>query len=213
MFLKRFGIKIKNIAYKKFLIEGNQKYLANDYVVEGDYSQSAFWIVAGSISNKFSIKGLDKNSNQGDKEILDIFRKMNGEYDFSDSELIVAKSDTNGTIIDGSECPDIIPILAVLASLSKGKTTIVNAKRLRLKESDRLKAISTELNKIGAHVVETEDGLIISGVEYLNGGEVESWNDHRIAMSLAIASLRSKKPITISGAQCINNRIQNFGMI
>ena len=112
---------------------------------------------------------------------------MNAFLAFEHDDIIAVESQTEGTVIDARDCPDLVPVLAALASVSKGKTEIVNAARVRLKESDRLHAMAVELNKIGAKVEETKDGLIIEGVPALTGGTVSSWNDHRIAMMLAVA--------------------------
>jgi len=119
-------------------------------------------------------------------------------------------SDTKGVIIDAAQCPDLVPILAVLAALSNGTTEIINAERLRIKESDRLKAMSTELNKIGAEVTEKKDGLIIHGKKSLKGGKVQSWNDHRIAMAMAIASLKCEEPLIIEGSECVEKSYPQF---
>jgi len=101
-------------------------------------------------------------------------------------------------------------VLTVLAALSEGTTEIINAARLRFKESDRLTAITTELNKIGADIEEKEEGLIIRGKEFLKGGNVDSWNDHRIAMALAVASIRCKEPVIIKDSSCIKKSYPNF---
>ena len=115
------------------------------------------------------------------------------------------------TIIDGSQCPDIIPVLSVVAALAKGKTKIINASRLRIKECDRLKAVQTELTKLGAKITETDDGLIIEGIDEFEGGvTVWSWKDHRIAMSLAIAATRCKQPIVIKDYECIAKSYPRF---
>ena len=115
------------------------------------------------------------------------------------------------TIIDGSQCPDIIPVLSVVASLSKGRTEIINAKRLRIKECDRLTAVSVELSKLGVKIEEKEDSLIIDGIKDFTGGvEVWSHNDHRIAMTLAIASTRCKEPIVIKDFECISKSYPRF---
>ena len=114
------------------------------------------------------------------------------------------------TIIDGSDCPDIIPILTVLASVSEGVTKIINSERLRYKECDRLTAIATELNKIGADIQELSDGLIINGKKSLKGGEVSCWNDHRIAMSLAIASIKCREKLILRGTECVEKSYPEF---
>lgn len=208
--LKKYGIKIENKNYREFLVKGNQKYINQDYTVEGDFSQAAFWIVAGIIGNGIECKNLNLQSLQGDKVILDIVRAMGGRIESDEDIVKVYKSETKGDIIDVSQCPDLVPILAVLASLSKGKTSIINAARVRIKESDRLKAISNELKKLGADIEELEDGLIINGVEKLTGGEVDSWNDHRIAMALAVASIRCENPVIISNAEAVKKSYPGF---
>ena len=193
--LDKFGIEIENKDYKEFIIKGNQEYKAMDYTVEGDYSQAAFFLSANYIGNDIEIKGLDENSLQGDKEIL--------------KWLEVLKNDEN-KVIDATNCPDIIPILTVCAALTKGKTEIINAGRLRLKECDRLTAISTQLNKLGADIIEHEESLTINGVDSLNGGYVDSFKDHRISMSLAIASSRCKDDIIIKDYMCVKKSYPHF---
>lgn len=193
--LDKFGIEIENKDYKEFIIKGNQEYKAMDYTVEGDYSQAAFFLSANYIGNDIDIKGLDENSLQGDKEIL--------------KWLEVLKNDEN-KVIDATNCPDIIPILTVCAALTKGKTEIINAGRLRIKECDRLTAISTQLNKLGADIIEHEESLTINGVDSLNGGCVDSFKDHRISMGLAIASSRCKDDIIIKDYMCVKKSYPHF---
>ena len=128
---------------------------------------------------------------------------------------IGVKGTTNGklssAVIDGSQCPDIIPVLTSVAALTKGTTEIINAGRLRIKECDRLTAVTSELNKLGAKIIEKEDGLVVTGVEKLQGGvEVWSHKDHRIAMTLAIASTRCEEPIVIKDYECIAKSYPNF---
>lgn len=208
--LKIYGIEIINCDYKKFIIKGNQKYSPCDYTVEGDFSQAAFWIVYSIITGGVSLSGMNINSHQGDKEILDFITKMGVSYSF-DGNLNIEKTNTKGTIIDLSQAPDLGPIITVLAALSEGRTEIINAERLRIKESDRITAITTELNKLGANIVETENGMIIEGVKEFTGGvNVSGWNDHRIVMALAIASTRCNKPIVIEGYEAINKSYPHF---
>ncbi|MFQ9979402.1 3-phosphoshikimate 1-carboxyvinyltransferase [Clostridium cadaveris] len=208
--LNRFSVNVENRNYKEFIIKGNQKYKAINYEVEGDFSQVSFWLVAGLLGCDISCKGMNISSIQGDKAILDTIMAMRGEIEISNSYIKAISKETKGIVIDAKDIPDLVPILAVLASLSKGKTEIINASRLRFKESDRLKAISEELSKIGADIKETEDGLVINGVDSLKGGEVYSWNDHRIAMALAVASVRCKEPLTIDGAECVSKSYSDF---
>ncbi|NLK71431.1 MAG: 3-phosphoshikimate 1-carboxyvinyltransferase [Clostridiales bacterium] len=208
--LKNFGIDIENKEYKSFHIKGNQTYSNIDYCVEGDFSQAAFWIAAGLLGNEIHLKGLNTSSLQGDKIILDIIQSMGGKLNITADSIHIIPSETHGIRIDASQCPDLVPILAVLGAVSKGTTEIVNAARLRIKESDRLAATASELNKLGADVTETEDSLIIRGKEYLNGGIVDSWNDHRIAMAMAIASIKCTSTVKITNSDAINKSYPAF---
>lgn len=207
-----FGVEIINNNYREFIIKGNQKYNSRNYRVEGDYSQAAFFLCADSLGNDVLCKDLDLNSLQGDKEVIDILERMNVVFNAND---IGVKGTTNGklssAVIDGSQCPDIIPVLTSVAALTKGTTEIINAGRLRIKECDRLTAVTSELNKLGAKIIEKEDGLVVTGVEKLQGGvEVWSHKDHRIAMTLAIASTRCEEPIVIKDYECIAKSYPNF---
>ena len=213
--LKLAGIEIVNNDYKSFDIRGNQTYKPFDYTVEGDYSQVAFWIVAGIISanrdNEVKCLHVNKNSLQGDREIIEIVTRMGAKLEIFDDYVIVKPSKTKGTVIDISQCPDIGPVLTVLSALSEGETRIINGERLRIKESDRITSIKTELNKLGANVAEEGDSLIIQGVEGFRGGvTVNAWNDHRIAMSLAVASTRCEKEIILEEAESVRKSYPHF---
>lgn len=208
--LKDFGIVIHNDAYEKFIVPGNQQYQAKDYRVEGDYSQIAFWIVAGLINGRLNCLDMNLNSSQGDREVFEIVERMAGNLIKSEEKIRVEKSETIPTVIDGSQCPDIIPVLTVLAAVTPGTTKVINAGRLRIKECDRLKAITEELNKLGADVIELDDGLIIRGKKRLTGGVVKGWNDHRIVMSLTIASLVCDEDVFIEGCDAITKSYPHF---
>lgn len=209
--LNRFGIKIINENYEKFIVPGNQGYKAHDYRVEGDFSQVAFWLVAGFLNDGINCLGMNPNSLQGDREIIKILKDMGGDLTIDESVISIGGKQSVGTTVDLSQCPDLGPIVAVLASLSKGTTKIINAGRLRIKESDRITSMTTELNKLGANIVETENGMIIEGVKNLKGGvEVDAWNDHRVAMALAVASSRCEEPIVLTGANSVKKSYPNF---
>ena len=204
-----------NNNYKSFDIRGSQIYKPFDYTVEGDYSQVAFWIVAGIISanrdNEVKCLHVNENSLQGDREIMEIVERMGANLEIFDNYVLVKPSKTQGTVIDISQCPDIGPVLTVLGALSEGETRIINGERLRIKESDRITSIKTELNKLGANVAEEGDSLIIQGVEGFKGGvTVNAWNDHRIAMSLAIASTRCEKEIILEEAESVRKSYPHF---
>lgn len=209
--VEKFGIKIINDDYKKFIIKGNQKYKSYDYVVEGDYSQAAFFLVANAIGNEIVIDNLNENSNQGDKYIIKILKDIGVKCIFENSKLYCERGELNGIIIDGKNCPDIIPIVSLMASIAKGTTIINNIGRLRIKECDRLNAIRVELNKLGANIEEFEDKLIIHGVKELRGNvTVSSHNDHRIAMMLSIASTIIKEDIVLEGYKSVSKSYPNF---
>ena len=209
---KSLRVLRKNNDYREFIIKGNQKYTSRDYRVEGDYSQGAFFLCANALGNDIEVKDLSLKSLQGDKEVVDILERMGVEFINSENGIrSKVKNEINSTIIDGSQCPDIIPVLAATAALAKGRTEIINASRLRIKECDRLAAVNSELSKLGVNVVENEDGLIIDGIDSLDGGiEVWSHKDHRIAMTLAIIATRCKNPIIIKDYECIAKSYPNF---
>ena len=208
--LKHYKIIIENNAYTEFFIKGNQTYKSSDLTIEGDFSQAAFWMVAGILGSQITCTGLNMNSHQGDIAIIEIIKNFNGQMIITEDKVCALPSKTKGTIIDASQFPDLVPIITVLAALSDGTTKIINAGRLRLKESDRLKAMSTQLNKIGADIIERPDELEIHGKTNFKGGKVDSFNDHRIAMSLAIASLKCSEPLIITRADCVKKSYPQF---
>ncbi len=210
--IKDFGVEIVNNNYEEFIIKGNQTYKCRDYRVEGDYSQAAFFLCADAISNEVVVNDLKLNSLQGDKEVIDILERMGVKIENSGTGLIgTVNSELKSTIVDGSQCPDIIPVVSLAACLCSGTTEVINAGRLRIKECDRLHAVTSELNKLGANITEKEDGLIIEGVSKLKGGcTVWSHKDHRIAMTLAIASTVCEKPIIIQDYECVSKSYPEF---
>ena len=162
---------------------------------EGDWSNGAFWLCAGAMSDgAVSCTGLNDGSVQGDRRI----------------KSIIGKVLAGGAEIDGRNIPDLIPVIAVLASSADGKTVIKNAARLRLKESDRLRTTADMINALGGKAEETADGLIITGVGRLRGGTVDSVNDHRIAMSAAVASVICDREITLVGAEAVRKSYPAF---
>lgn len=208
--LQRFGVTVETVSPDRFRIPGGQHYKPTGYRVEGDYSQAAFWVAAGILGNGLVLTDLDADTCQGDRRILEIAGAMGADIRWEAGNLKVMPSKTHGTLIDASQCPDLVPIAATLAALSKGETRIINAARVRIKESDRLNAICTELNKLGANIQETPDGLVINGVERLTGGTVQGWNDHRIVMSLAVAAIKSDGPVIIEGSEAVRKSYPHF---
>jgi len=162
--MKDFGVEIINNDYREFIIKGKQNYKSRSYKVEGDYSQAAFFLCASAIGNNILGKDLKLDSLQGDKEVLDILERMGAHIVAKGDGLISqCKGKLKSTIIDGSQCPDIIPVVSLVACLCEGTCEVINSGRLRIKECDRLSAVTEELNKIGAKITEKEDGLIIEG--------------------------------------------------
>lgn len=209
--MNTFGVKIDKTE-NGYFIKGGQKYQCQDFIVEGDWSQAGFFLASGTIGDKVTIKGLKINSTQGDKEGLEIFKKIGADIQVCDNnDIIVKKGNLKAIDIDASQIPDLVPIISVVASLCDGQTTkIYNAERLRIKECNRLSAMANNLNAIGAKVTELPDGLIIEGVKNFNGGFVEGYNDHRIVMSMAIASICSKNEIVLTDAYSINKSYPTF---
>ena len=210
--LKSFGIKINKIA-NIFYIKGRQKYQSANYTVEGDFSQAAFFACAGAINGNITIKNLNPRSLQGDYKIIDILREFGVKIYFDGGDLRVKKcKNLNGIKIDASQIPDLVPVLSVVAAYAKGETVIYNAERLHLKESDRINATCEMLKSIGADVKATDDGMIINGTggEKLRGGFVKSCNDHRIAMSAAVASIWTENGVTVDDMGCINKSYPMF---
>lgn len=191
-------------------VKGNQKYRAQKYTVEGDWSQAAFFLAAGALGGDLYITGLKMDSCQGDRAAWELFSRMGAQITQENEALHVRPGDLRGIVIDASQIPDLVPILAAASSLAKGHTSIRRAGRLRIKESDRLAAMASELQKLGARVSETPDGLEIDGIPSLQGGEVCGWNDHRVVMSLAIAALRAQEEVSISDAQSVRKSYPDF---
>lgn len=208
--LKQFGVEISETSHG-YSIMGSQRFMPKNYRVEGDYSQAAFFAVAGACGGSVEIQDLDLNSAQGDKEIFNILSNCGADITKTSLGFTVSSSKKLMPFeIDASDIPDLVPILAVLACVCEGKSIITGAQRLKIKESDRLIAISESLNKIGGRLIPYDDKLEIYGVGSFHGGIVESFNDHRIAMSVAIASLYSDKRIILNQAESINKSYPGF---
>lgn len=210
--LRKFGIDVQK-ENNVYIIKGNQKYRSSDEVtVDGDWSNSAFFLSAGAVSKDgVTVTGLDVNSPQGDKKILEILKRMDAEITIDGDSVTVKRKKLFGTIVNASDIPDLVPIISVVGALcDKGVTHIENAQRLRLKESDRLKAMDELLTKVNAAVSETDDGMIVWGENDLIGGRVEGYNDHRIVMAAAILSCGCALPIDIIGAEAVEKSYPSF---
>ncbi len=209
--LDSFGIKIEETT-EGFLVPGNQKYQPLDITVEGDYSQAAFFIVAGLIGKQsIKLKHLNPDSLQGDRRILEIVATMGAKLTWSHQVLEVHPSHTKGTDIDLADIPDLGPPLMLLAALSEGTTIFHNIKRLRYKESDRVAAMQQVLNTFGVTNIVSEETMTIKGSKTLNGDiSLDSYDDHRIAMTVIIASLRCGGDIELTRAATIEKSYPDF---
>ncbi len=209
--MKLFGVDIEETAYGYF-VKGCRKYVSPKNVIcENDYSNAAFFLTAGAISEEFvGVENLNPKTSQGDSEVIKILERFGAEKAVEGKTVLFRNKSLNATDIDATDIPDLVPILSLAASVSNGTTRIYGAERLRFKESDRLKSVSAVLNSLGANITETDDGLIIKGVEKLKGGRVDSFNDHRIAMTAAIASCVSENEIIIDNFEAITKSYPNF---
>ena len=215
--LEEFGIHIDNEDYGRFAIPGGQRFAPREYAVEGDYSQAAFFMAAAAIAGEnggLLLEGLSPSSAQGDRVICEILESMGVRIAWEGERAVRVYpcGQIRGRTLDVSQCPDLAPILAVLGAYAQGETRIVNAQRLRYKESDRLAAVSEELTAVGASVAQTEDGLHIAGRsgEGYSGGEVKDWNDHRIPMALAVFALGTRMGVALSGADSVAKSWPSF---
>ena len=193
--MERFGVHVKETG-RGWTVPGGQSYRPNSLAIEADWSQAGFFYAALGLGNELEIQGMNPDSTQGDRIIVPYYEKLARDGDVE---------------LDVSQCPDLVPPLAVHAAVRTGTTRIVNAARLRIKESDRLATVTATLNALGANIEEYPDSLTIHGVDALSGGvSVDCCNDHRIAMMAAIAATRCREPVTLTGAQCVDKSYPTF---
>lgn len=192
-------------------IPGGQRYnLPQSLRVEGDWSNAAFFLCMGALSYKgLLVEGLNMASSQGDKGVLDILRRFGAEVLERENGVFVRRASLHGCVVDAAPVPDLIPVLSVLAACAEGETRVINAARLRLKESDRLESSANMLKALGAKVEELPDGLVITGGT-LRGGEVDSCRDHRIAMSAAVAACAADGSVSVSDENCVEKSYPCF---
>ena len=195
-----------------FLIPGGQAYrLASDLSAEGDWSGAAFFLCAGALSGRGILaEGLDEGSAQADRAVLDLLRQFGAEVSVTGRGVFVRKGRLHGIFIDAGPIPDLIPAVAAVAAFADGKTTIANAARLRLKESDRLHTVAETINALGGCAQELSDGLVITGKPQFKGGPADSFGDHRIAMLAAILASGCEGDVTVQNASCTSKSYPNF---
>ncbi len=209
--LKKFGADI-SFDGKKFVIKGNKRLSGcGEIKIGGDWSNAAVWFCGAAASGrKLAMSGLDTASKQRDRDVLEILSLLGCDI-FEDRERVICIGKRmSGLTINAENIPDIIPVICAAACAAKGKTVIKNAQRLRLKESDRLKAIYKTLRRLGADVKLSLDGVIIKRGKKLSGGVVDSFNDHRVVMMAVVAAVLCRKKVTITRAEAINKSYPGF---
>lgn len=207
--LGKFGV---SAAFSGDTIEiSNAKYKACDIDTEGDWSNGAFFLALGAIASEEGITclGLEGSSIQGDKEIVSLLKRFGADVSEKDGAVTVKKRPLRGIDIDAGEIPDLVPVLAVVASAAEGKTHIYNASRLRLKESDRIETTSAMIRALGGQVQTGEDYITVFGTP-LRGGTVDGANDHRIVMSAAVSAAVCRDKVVINGAEAVKKSYGNF---
>lgn len=208
--MEQFGVSVEETA-GGWHIRGGQSYSARSFTVEGDWSQAAFFMTAAALGGRITIDNLSLASRQGDRACMELYSRFGAVVTAApDGSITIEQGSLHGTEIDASDIPDLVPALAVTAAVCEGTTVIRGAGRLRIKECDRLAAMSDGLSRLGADVQETADGLIIHGVRKLHGGSVEGCNDHRIVMSFTVAAAAADGEIIISDPDSINKSYPSF---
>ena len=207
--LTAFGITFSREAYRRFIIPGGQSYRNHQYDIEADASSASyFWAAAALTGGRMTIANLDLESIQGDIDFLSVLARMGCHLISSPQGLTVEGGPLQGIHMDMSAMPDLVPTLGVLAAFADGETVISGVAHLRHKESNRLAAVVTELGKMGITAEETPDGLrIIGGTP--QGAEIETYDDHRIAMSFAVAGLKAKG-VVIHNPDCVAKSFPDF---
>ena len=206
--LRLAGIDFEKEGWTYRIPGGQVCALPRELHVEGDWSNAAFFLCAGALSKDgVTVTGLNMASSQGDRAVVDILRQFGARVAESESSVTVTAAPLHGITIDAKAIPDLVPVLSVTAACAAGETRIVNAGRLRLKESDRIATTAALLRALGGSVEEHPDGLTIRGAA-LTDGTVDAANDHRIAMSAAIAAIRCA--VTVEGIECVRKSYPRF---
>lgn len=216
--MKTFGVSIEiehtnqdDMTVTIFHIPGGGFTSPGTAIVEGDWSNAAFWLCAGALGTQsISVTGLNLTSCQGDRTILAALARFGARMRRVAGVVTAEPDHVSAFNIDAHDIPDLVPVLAAVASCAQGTTHITGCERLRIKESDRLVTTTEELSALGADIFIEGDGLTISGKELLQGGTVNAHNDHRIAMMAAVAAVRCQNPVTIMGAEAVNKSYPSF---
>lgn len=201
--LRKFGADIKEENNTFYINSGGLS--GCKFTVEGDWSNAAFPLCMGA-----EVAGLNPDSTQGDKTIIDVLKSMGAKIFENNGSFRADVASLHGCRIDAADIPDAVPVIAAVATTAEGETVIFNAERLRLKESDRIQTTCEMLRALGADISETGDGMVIRGKKALDGGKTQSYNDHRIAMAAAVAAVKCKNAVTIVNAEAVNKSYPEF---
>lgn len=207
--LKAFGVTVE-VEENRYRVKGKQAFTSpKNLTVEGDWSNAAFFLTAAALNNDVTITDLDPNSVQGDRKILRCLTQLGSEIQQKEEGLTLTTRHLSGSTISLQDTPDLLPILAVAAAFSEGETTFTDAARLRLKESDRLASTAAMIQNLGGRAEAKDDSITVYGTGLI-GGEVDSYNDHRIAMAAAIAATKCQKPVIILNAEAVKKSYPGF---
>ncbi len=208
--MKKFGVHALNNNYKEIVIPNGQKYKSCNVSIEGDYSSASFFFLAGAICKiRVTVRNLFRNSRQGDMEFLNLLERMGCEVITSDEEVCVTGNTLKPIEVDMGNIPDLVPPLAIAAAFAEGTSKITNIGHLRYKECDRLAVVVSELKKMGACAEHDNDSITITGMKQLHGANIDPHNDHRIAMSFAIAGLVTGNQV-IESEKCVAKSFPDF---
>ena len=208
--MKDFGIAVQNNNYQEFHVPGKQHYVSpGKYLVEGDASSASYFFAAAAIKGEVTVRGLGQHSVQGDIQFLDTIEQMGANVERYDQHIVVRQGDLQGVDVDLNHIPDAAMTIAVMALFAKGTTRIRNVYNWRVKETDRMTAIETELRKLGARVVTTDDSITIEPPEEISSAGIDTYGDHRIAMGFSLAAL-GNAPVTINDPDCTSKTYPNY---
>lgn len=206
----RFGVEICHNDYSEFYIPGNQRYRATDFIIEGDWSAAAMLLVAGATAGQVTVDNISMLSRQADTAICEALVRAGAAVIDEPHAITAAHRPLRAFEFDATHCPDLFPALAALAASCEGESIILGTSRLRHKECDRAEAIREEYGKLGIRVDLTEEDTMRIRGGRLRGGRVRSHDDHRMAMSLAVAALRAEAPVEIAEAECVAKSYPRF---
>lgn len=208
--LRDFGVKINHIEFRKFFLTKNLKLNPSKIIIESDTSSATYFFGSAAVLRKrIKVNGLRKDTNQADIKFVKVLKKMGCDVKWGNDFVILTGKKLKGITIDMNDAPDSVPALAVVSLFADGKTLIKNIENLRYKESDRIQALANELSKLGARVRTGKDFIEINPIKNYNSAVIETYNDHRIAMSFAIAQLKIPE-IKIKNPECVKKSFPDF---